>query len=70
MIQISKVTKRYDNIKSLDSVTASIKPGSIFGLIGSNGSGKSTLLRVMSGIFARTAEKCCMTGKTCMKMCG
>ena len=51
MIQISKVTKRYDNIKSLDSVTASIKPGSIFGLIGSNGSGKSTLLRVMSGIF-------------------
>lgn len=42
MIQISKVTKRYDNIKSLDSVTASIKPGSIFGLIGSNGSGKST----------------------------
>lgn len=51
MIQISKVSKRYDNIKSLDSVTASIKPGSIFGLIGSNGSGKSTLLRVMSGIF-------------------
>ena len=51
MIQISKVTKLYDNIKSLDSVTASIKPGSIFGLIGSNGSGKSTLLRVMSGIF-------------------
>ncbi len=51
MIQISNITKYYDKVKSLDSVTATIKDGSIFGLVGSNGSGKSTLLRIMSGIF-------------------
>lgn len=51
MIQISNITKYYDKVKSLDSVTATVKTGSIFGLVGSNGSGKSTLLRIMSGIF-------------------
>lgn len=51
MIQISNITKYYDKVKSLDSVTATVKDGSIFGLVGSNGSGKSTLLRIMSGIF-------------------
>ena len=51
MIKINGVSKYYDTVKSLDSVTAEIKGGSIFGLVGSNGSGKSTLLRIMCGIF-------------------
>ncbi len=51
MININGVSKYYDTVKSLDNVTAEIKGGSIFGLVGSNGSGKSTLLRVMCGIF-------------------
>lgn len=51
MISINGVSKLYDTFKSLDNVTAEIKAGSIFGLVGSNGSGKSTLLRVMCGIF-------------------
>lgn len=51
MIQINGVSKYYDDFKSLDSISAYIADGSIFGLVGSNGSGKSTLLRVMSGIF-------------------
>jgi len=51
MININGVSKYYDTVKSLDNVTAEIKGGSIFGLVGSNGSGKSTLLRIMCGIF-------------------
>ena len=51
MIKINGVSKYYDTVKSLDNVTACIKGGSIFGLVGSNGSGKSTLLRIMCGIF-------------------
>ena len=51
MIEIKSVSKNYGNVKSLDDVTAEVKKGSIFGLIGSNGSGKSTLLRIMCGIF-------------------
>ncbi len=51
MIELTNVTMSYGKIKSLDNVTATIKDGSIFGLIGSNGSGKSTMLRILSGII-------------------
>jgi ABC-2 type transport system ATP-binding protein len=51
VIKINEVSKYYDKFLSLDSVSAEIEKGSIFGLVGSNGSGKSTLLRIMSGIF-------------------
>ena len=50
-ISIKNVTKTFGAVKSLDDVTATIRQGSIFGLIGSNGAGKSTLLRVMAGIY-------------------
>ncbi len=51
-IAITNVTKTFGPVRSLDHVSATIKQGSIFGLIGSNGAGKSTLLRVMAGIYA------------------
>lgn len=51
MIKIDNVTKLFDEVKSLDSVSTVVEKGSIFGLIGSNGSGKSTLLRIMCGIY-------------------
>ncbi len=51
-IAILNVTKTFGTVRSLDAVSATIKQGSIFGLIGSNGAGKSTLLRVMAGIYA------------------
>jgi ABC-2 type transport system ATP-binding protein len=51
MIKIDNVSMSYGSIKSLDTITALIHDGSIFGLIGSNGSGKSTLLRIMAGII-------------------
>jgi ABC-2 type transport system ATP-binding protein len=53
MIQIQNVSKSYGKSKkkSLNNVSAGIRDGSLFGLVGSNGAGKSTLLRIMAGIF-------------------
>ncbi len=51
-ISIRNITKTFGNVRSLDDVTATIRQGSIFGLIGSNGAGKSTLLRIMAGIYS------------------
>ena len=48
---ITDVSKTFGTVRSLDAVSATIRQGSIFGLIGSNGAGKSTLLRVMAGIY-------------------
>lgn len=51
MIQAQGVTKRFGKNLALDNVTAEIKTGSIYGLIGSNGAGKSTFLRILAGIL-------------------
>lgn len=51
MIELTNVSMSYGKLRSLDSVTATVKNGSIFGLIGSNGSGKSTLLRILCGVI-------------------
>lgn len=51
MIELTGVSMSYGKLRSLDNVSATVKDGSIFGLIGSNGSGKSTMLRILCGII-------------------
>ena len=51
MIELNNIDKHFRDIHAADHITASIKEGMIFGLVGSNGAGKSTLLRMISGII-------------------
>lgn len=51
MIQALDVCKKFGQIIALENVTAQIKEGSVFGLIGSNGAGKSTFLRLAAGVL-------------------
>ena len=49
MIETRNLTKRFGDITAVDHVSADIREGSVFGLIGTNGAGKSTFLRLLSG---------------------
>ena len=51
MIEAKNLTKRFGDIVAVDHITADIREGSVFGLIGTNGAGKSTFLRMLSGIL-------------------
>ena len=51
MIELTNVTKSFSKLCAVDQVSATIREGLIFGLVGSNGAGKSTLLRLISGIL-------------------
>ena len=51
MIEIKKVSKRFDKIEAVSDVSLSIEEGQVFGLLGTNGAGKSTLLRMMAGVL-------------------
>ena len=51
MIEAVNLTKRFDNITAVDHINATIRDGSVFGLIGTNGAGKSTFLRLVSGVL-------------------
>ena len=47
MIELKNVDKKFQDIHAADNITASVRDGLIFGLVGSNGAGKSTLLRMI-----------------------
>ena len=51
MIEIKKVSKRFDKIAAVSDVSLSIEQGQVFGLLGTNGAGKSTLLRMMGKLY-------------------
>ncbi len=48
IIKVVNVTKVYDNIKALDSVSFEVERGEIFGLLGPNGAGKTTLINILN----------------------
>ncbi len=50
MIEIQELTKRFGDLKAVDSLTIEFRPG-VTGLVGENGAGKSTLFRCISGVY-------------------
>ena len=63
MIEIKKVSKRFDKIEAVSDVSLSIEQGQVFGLLGTNGAGKSTLLKVIAGVFKPTEGSVTKHGK-------
>lgn len=55
ILKLQNISKSYEQVTAVDSVSMEIKEGEVLGLVGPNGSGKSTLLKIMLGI-ARPAS--------------
>jgi len=51
MIQVTNLSKSFDNIQAVNDVSFNIEQGEIFGLLGPNGAGKSTTINMMSTIL-------------------
>lgn len=51
MIQTVGVSKKFEDVQAVNSLSMEIHQGEVFGLIGTNGAGKSTLLRMLCGIL-------------------
>jgi len=54
MIQTIGVSKKFDDVQAVNSLSLEIRQGEVFGLVGTNVSGKSTLLRMLCGILKPT----------------
>jgi len=63
MIEAKNLTKRFGDICAVDHINATIRDGSVFGLIGTNGAGKSTFLRMLSGILRPDEGSVTIDGK-------
>lgn len=54
-LDIIEMTKRFGSFTALDTVSMTLKPGSLHALLGENGAGKSTLVKCVMGFYRPTA---------------
>jgi len=51
LLVLEDIGKEFGAIRALSSVSLSIQPGEVVGLMGDNGAGKSTLVKIIAGNF-------------------
>ncbi len=63
-LEISKVSKSFNDSKVVDDISFSVKEGEIFGLIGPNGAGKTTSIRMIMDIIKPDSGKVNVLGES------
>ncbi len=53
-IEIRSLTKRFGEVRGVDSLDLTVAPGEVYGLLGPNGAGKTTTIRVLMGYLTPT----------------
>jgi ABC-2 type transport system ATP-binding protein len=62
VIQAQNLTKRYDGVTVVDSISFEVARGEIFGLLGPNGAGKTTTILMLLGLSEISAGKAQVLG--------
>jgi len=62
-IRTDRLTKSFDGATAVDSLSLTVAPGELFGLIGPDGAGKTTTLRMLTGIMDPTAGEAWVLGR-------
>ncbi|NLY43515.1 MAG: ABC transporter ATP-binding protein [Clostridiaceae bacterium] len=68
MLEINKLSVKYDNIRVLHYISMQIRKGEMVALIGANGAGKTTVLRTISGLLKAESGEILFEGKDITKM--
>ena len=62
MIEVTHLTKCYDQFTAVRDLSFSVGPGEVMGLVGPNGAGKTTTLRCATGIIPPTQGSIVLCG--------
>ncbi len=62
MIEVLNVTKVFDRVKALDSISFQLNKGEVVGFLGPNGAGKTTTMRILTGFLPPSEGECRIGG--------
>jgi ABC-2 type transport system ATP-binding protein len=65
-IEVAGLSKRFDDVTAVDSVTFSVQPGELFGFLGPNGAGKTTTINMLTGLARPDAGTIRVGGIDCI----
>jgi ABC-2 type transport system ATP-binding protein len=63
VLSVRQLTKRYGDVRAVDSLTFALDPGTITAFLGPNGAGKTTTLRLLLGLARPTAGDALLFGR-------
>lgn len=63
VLEVRSVSKSFGSVRALSTVSLSLYPGEVIGLVGDNGAGKSTLTRMIAGTNAPDTGTILVDGK-------
>ncbi|WP_306215293.1 ABC transporter ATP-binding protein [Actinoplanes sp. RD1] len=61
-IVVSRLTKQYGQLRAVDDLSFTVRPGRVTGFLGPNGAGKTTTLRMMLGLVRPTSGTATFSG--------
>lgn len=62
MLEVKNLVKSYGDFRAVQGISFSLKPGDIFGFIGSNGAGKTTTIRMLATLLEPTSGTASLNG--------
>ncbi|EME22992.1 ABC transporter ATP-binding protein [Rhodococcus triatomae] len=63
ILAIEHISKRYGDVVALDDLSFEVRPGEIFGFVGSNGAGKTTTMRIALGVLSADSGQVLLGGR-------
>lgn len=51
LVEITNLTKKYENKIVLENISFTVSEGKIIGLLGANGAGKTTIIKIIAGVI-------------------
>jgi ABC-2 type transport system ATP-binding protein len=62
MITVEHLSKTYGDVRAVDDITFTCRPGTVTGFLGPNGAGKTTTLRAIAGLTSPTSGDATVAG--------
>ena len=62
VVEVRELTRAFGDFVAVDRVSFAVRPGEVFGFLGSNGAGKTTTIRMLCGLLAPSGGSATVLG--------